>query len=76
MLGNNNSNAAVKDPRGYLLTPTKVTGITGTATAVTTAAATTCAATEESVYCWGYNQDGEAGIGSADYIESPTEVAF
>ena len=37
----------------------------------------TCLLTDEgAVRCWGYNQDGEAGIGSADYIESPTEVAF
>lgn len=55
-------------------TPTEVTGMTGTATAIATAQGTTCAIADGVVYCWGNNDNGQLGTGSTSRSATPAKV--
>ncbi len=74
--GNNSSNGAGYDPRGYFSTPMKISGLNGTVTAVTTNSVASCAQVSDKFYCWGDNNQGGLGIGSTDPVNAPVQVAF
>jgi len=56
-------------------TPVKVAGLSAKATAVATGWAHSCAVAGGGLYCWGYNLDGQLGIGSTSDELAPQPVS-
>lgn len=56
-------------------TPTPVRGFDNV-TDVSVSDANTCAVSDDKLFCWGSNSDGELGIGSTDDAKTPTQLSF